>query len=289
MKNMKKILVMALAAVLLVAVSVGGTIAYLTDKTETVENVFTTSNIDVKLEESSNLDLKMIPGKELTKDPTVTVIAGSEACWLFVKLEKSTSFDTYLSYNMAEGWTALDNVDGVYYREVAARLIGSRLAKEIESLPEFDMPKPLKKGGRKGADTVKIDLSIGRNKRIAPNFILGALVDATGLPGSDFGKIDIYDKFTTVEVPKDEADFILESMQQEKINGYKVSVKIHEERGGKEERFSGGDRQRSHRDGGRDNRGHDRRGGGKGFDRRGHGSHDKRHSSGGFNRKKRKG
>ena len=50
---------------------------------------------------------------------------------------------------------------GIDYREVAARLIGSRLAKEIESLPEFDMPKPLKKGGRKGADTVKIDLSIG--------------------------------------------------------------------------------------------------------------------------------
>lgn len=120
MKNTKKIFVLALAALLLVAVSIGGTIAYLTDKTGTVENVFTTSNIDVKLEESSNLDLKMIPGKELTKDPTVTVIAGSEACWLFVKMEKSTSFDTYLSYNMAEGWNALDGVTGVYYREVAA-------------------------------------------------------------------------------------------------------------------------------------------------------------------------
>jgi ATP-dependent RNA helicase DeaD len=123
---------------------------------------------------------------------------------------------------------------GIDYREAAARIIGSRLAKEIESLPEFDMPKPLKKGGRKGTDTVKIDLNIGRSKKIAPNFILGALVDATGMSGQDFGKIDIFDYHTTVEVPEAESDYILDSVNPIRINGHKVEVKLY--KGGSKEK-----------------------------------------------------
>lgn len=116
---------------------------------------------------------------------------------------------------------------GVDYREAAARIINEKLQKEIESLPEFDIPKPLKKGSRVGAKTVKIDLSIGRTKRAAPNFILGALVDATGMSGQDFGKIDIFDTHTTVEVPEAEYDYILDSTNSMKINGHKVEVKLY--------------------------------------------------------------
>ena len=120
MKNTKKILVLALAAVLLVAVSVGGTVAFLQDRTQEIVNTFTTSNIDITLDESDELDLKMVPGKELTKDPVVTVIKGSEACWLFVEVEKTEGFDTYLTYEMAAGWTLVPGQTNVYYREVAA-------------------------------------------------------------------------------------------------------------------------------------------------------------------------
>lgn len=116
---------------------------------------------------------------------------------------------------------------GIDYREAAARLISGRLKKEIEALPEFDMPKPIKKGKKSGAKTVKIDLSIGRSKRIAPNFILGALVDATGMSGQDFGKIDIFDEHTTVEVPEAEYDYILDSANSMRINGHKVEVKLY--------------------------------------------------------------
>ena len=119
---------------------------------------------------------------------------------------------------------AAKGIDG---REAAARLISSRLKAELAGLPEFDMPKPLKKGSRSGAKTVKIDLSIGRNKRIAPNFIRGALVDATGMSGQDFGKIDIYDSHTTVEVPEAEYDYIIDSTNPMKINGHPVEVKLY--------------------------------------------------------------
>ena len=116
--------------------------------------------------------------------------------------------------------------EGIDYREAAARLISGKLAEEIAGLPELDVPKPIRKGKRSGAKTVRIDLNIGRNKRIAPNFILGALVDATGMSGQDFGKIDIFDSHTTVEVPEAETDFILDAANPMKINGNPVEVKL---------------------------------------------------------------
>ncbi|MCR4890289.1 MAG: DEAD/DEAH box helicase [Ruminococcus sp.] len=129
----------------------------------------------------------------------------------------------------ASAFAVLDKLaeNGIDYREAAARLISARLRSELAGLPEFEMPKPLKKGKRNGAKTVRIDLNIGRNKRIAPNFILGALVDATGMSGQDFGKIDIFDSHTTVEVPEDETDFILDSTNPMKINGHPVEVKLY--------------------------------------------------------------
>ena len=51
MKNMKKILVLALAALLLVAVSVAGTVAYLTATTDPVENTFTAESIEIVIRE----------------------------------------------------------------------------------------------------------------------------------------------------------------------------------------------------------------------------------------------
>ena len=108
------------ALVLVLCCAVGATLAWLTDKTEPVTNTFTVGDIDIDLTESDGLDLKMIPGKTITKDPKVTVNAGSEACWLFVKVEKSENFAGFLTYEMADGWKPLDGVDGVFWRKVDA-------------------------------------------------------------------------------------------------------------------------------------------------------------------------
>ena len=114
---------------------------------------------------------------------------------------------------------------GIDYREAAARIISSKISAETEALPEFEASRPLRKSRRgDAAKTVKVDISIGRNKRIAPNFILGALVDATGMSGRDFGKIDIFDTHTTVEVPEAESDYIIDSTNPMKINGHQVEV-----------------------------------------------------------------
>ena len=117
---MKKKVLSIVAVVLVLCCAIGGTLAWLTDKTDSVVNTFTVGDINIELTESENLNLKMVPGNTITKDPKVTVKDGSEACWLFVKVEKSANFDSFMTYEMADGWTALPDVTGVYYREVAA-------------------------------------------------------------------------------------------------------------------------------------------------------------------------
>ena len=125
MKNRKtrsamRRMLFTLALVLVVAVaSVGGTIAWLTATTAPVTNTFTVGDINIELKETTT-NYKMVPGNTIAKDPKVTVKANSEACWLFVKIEKSTNLSDFITYTVAEGWTALTGVDGVYYREVNA-------------------------------------------------------------------------------------------------------------------------------------------------------------------------
>ena len=133
----KKAIVAVVALVLVLCCAMGGTLAWLVDSTTEVKNTFTYGDINISLwEHKLNADgltlstdvftekkqtgFKMIPGNNIEKDPTVTVKANSEACWLFVKVEESNNFDGFMTYAIADGWTALDANTGVYYREVTA-------------------------------------------------------------------------------------------------------------------------------------------------------------------------
>lgn len=109
-----------LSAALIVCATVAGTLAWLTDTTAPVVNTFTVGDINIELKETTGETYKMVPGIELVKDPTVTVKAGSEACWLFVKVVKSGNFDSFMTFEMADGWIALSGYAGVYYRNVDA-------------------------------------------------------------------------------------------------------------------------------------------------------------------------
>ena len=122
----KKSIAVVLALVLLVCCAVGGVLAWLTATSGPVVNTFTVGNVDITLAESENLNLKMVPGQTIVKDPKVTVVGGSEACWLFVKVEKSTNLDDFITYAIAtgdNGWTQGDGTNipaNVYYRAVSA-------------------------------------------------------------------------------------------------------------------------------------------------------------------------
>lgn len=119
---------------------------------------------------------------------------------------------------------------GLTAEQVAATLLGMRISKETRTVPEFIKPvfRPRDEKGRAKGNSCKIEISLGRQNRIAPNFVLGALVDATGMAGKNFGKIDIFDRYTTVEVPEEDCEHILDSMTGTKINGQKIKVKRYE-------------------------------------------------------------
>ncbi len=120
MKKRSIALLLAVAAIL--GLTIGGTLAWLTDDTDAVTNTFTTSDITVELKETTT-EYKMIPGYTIAKDPKASITAGSEPGWLFVKIEKSENFDQYMTYEIAEGWTEVET--GVYARKVATSDIGT--------------------------------------------------------------------------------------------------------------------------------------------------------------------
>lgn len=126
-----KTFVLLLALVLVIGVAAGGTVAWLVAKSDSVVNTFTYGDINIGLDETTGKEYKIVPGVDIAKDPKVTVKGGSEACWLFVKIAEE-NWPTFtevteagettkkVSYGIADGWTALTDVTGVYYREVEA-------------------------------------------------------------------------------------------------------------------------------------------------------------------------
>ena len=121
-----KLVVAMLAVTLLIGCAIGGTVAWLTDKTTAVTNTFTYGDINIELTETkpANQQAKIIPGVNIEKDPKVTVEPNSEACWLFVKVEEEGTFvANKVTYSIADGWTKGDGTKipaNVYYRAVDA-------------------------------------------------------------------------------------------------------------------------------------------------------------------------
>ena len=119
----KKTFALLLALVLVFGVAAGGTLAWLTDKTSEVKNTFTYGDINITLAETTGNSYKIIPGVDIAKDPKVTVKAGSEKCWLFVKVvETGTFVKDRVTYelNFDDTWTkGTGNIPAtVYYKAV---------------------------------------------------------------------------------------------------------------------------------------------------------------------------
>ena len=84
----KKIVSLCLVICLIAIAIVGGTVAYFTD-TDAKNNTFTMGKVDIALAEPSferllgqETSLRVFPGETYAKDPTITVAADSEDCWL---------------------------------------------------------------------------------------------------------------------------------------------------------------------------------------------------------------
>lgn len=113
-----RIALFIIAAICIFAIGVGSTLAVFTALSEPVINTFTVGKVEIALTETTGESYYMTPGATVAKDPKVTVKGGSEDCWLFVKVDRSASLDSYISYELSEGWVALHSQSGVYYRQV---------------------------------------------------------------------------------------------------------------------------------------------------------------------------
>lgn len=81
------------------------------------------------------------------------------------------------------------------------------------------------RGGRdRDNDMERLFINIGKDQNVKPGDILGAIAGESGISGRMVGSIDMYDKYTFVEVPQDCADEVLECMRNVKIRGKNVHM-----------------------------------------------------------------
>ncbi len=81
------------------------------------------------------------------------------------------------------------------------------------------------RGNRSGGDDMaRLFINIGKNQNVKPGDILGAIAGESGMPGKMVGSIDMYDKYTFVEVPRDQADIVLQAMKDARIKGKNIHI-----------------------------------------------------------------
>jgi ATP-dependent RNA helicase DeaD len=76
------------------------------------------------------------------------------------------------------------------------------------------------------AGMTRLFLSLGRKDHILPKDIVGAIAGEANIPGKTIGAIDIYDKFTFVDVPERDARAVLRAMDGNTIKGKSVQIDI---------------------------------------------------------------
>ena len=101
----KKLIIAVVVLSLALVGVVGGTLAFLIAESNVVTNTFTYGTITIKLTEESKTNTigmefsNVIPGDVLTKDPTVTVVKGSEKCYVYVLIDNQ--LDDAATYNIS--------------------------------------------------------------------------------------------------------------------------------------------------------------------------------------------
>ena len=138
MKTVRKTLILAACAIMLVCATIAGTLSYLTAQVS-VKNTFTVGNVAITMDETdvdnstpggndrdTENEYKILPGQTYTKDPIIHVSATSEDCYVFVKVTnnissvEATGNNTIAKQLEANGWKAVPpDESNVYYMEDA--------------------------------------------------------------------------------------------------------------------------------------------------------------------------
>ncbi len=122
--------------------------------------------------------------------------------------------------------------------EVAAAILklyaeetGRTVTQEVQEddLVAISAPAPaMPVGPRNEAGMVRLQLSVGRQQGIRPQDIVGAIANEANIPGRAIGAIDIFDRFSYVDVPQEFVARVLGAMGGIRMKGVNVQVAVAE-------------------------------------------------------------
>lgn len=78
---------------------------------------------------------------------------------------------------------------------------------------------------------VRFFVNIGRTARVNPSDLVRSIAEEAGIPGQAIGKIDIFERFTFIEVEQESAPFVYEALRQSRINGSRINLEPAKPRG----------------------------------------------------------
>ena len=120
-------------------------------------------------------------------------------------------------------YTSMDVAAALLYEYIAGSGtgIGESWEEKISGNGRRDLPADTGAGEEGMA---RLFINIGKRQGVRPGDILGAIAGESGIPGKLVGAIDMYDKYTFVEVPLDVASEVLDAMKHAKIKGKVINV-----------------------------------------------------------------
>jgi ATP-dependent RNA helicase DeaD len=77
-------------------------------------------------------------------------------------------------------------------------------------------------GARKGM--VRFFINVGKNVNLSAKELAEEMAGLVGISNSAIGRIDIFDRFTFVEVPEEVAPFLYEALRQSRIQGIRINI-----------------------------------------------------------------
>ncbi len=114
--------------------------------------------------------------------------------------------------------------------EVAAAFLKMSMGDTNEHIEEAPRQSRGQKSSGSAKGMVRLFINVGKSQNARPGDILGAIAGETGIAGHLIGTIDVYDKYTFVDVPKEYADDVINVMKNAKIKGKTVNVEVANKR-----------------------------------------------------------
>jgi ATP-dependent RNA helicase DeaD len=156
-----------------------------------------------------------------------------------LEAEDLDRFDAVLEALVVDG-----EVDVRDVARAAIKLVHEARSSEVDEIeiPEFvprndkdkgkrgDRPGPRQASGQpggryQGGAKTRLFIGLGKNDRIRPGDLVGAIANESDLTGRDIGPINITDKFSTVDVPADAADAVIAAIKQTTIRGKRPTIR----------------------------------------------------------------